>query len=136
MIKDDIQEYYGINPLDFDTERTAHNFANNFNVGRSGFVNDTLLVSAGIMIPWNNCGIAWALLGPQAKNHHFFVFKAISEGLFYFTHKFKLRRIEANVESSLEPAKRLVKHLGFVEESIMPKYGPKGETFIKYVILR
>ncbi len=124
------------NGLDLDFKRIAANFANNGSYGRSGFCNSELLVSAGVMTPWPHYGVAWAILASNAANHPFFVHRAVAEGLWYFIHRLKLQRLEANVCDDLPQAKRWATHLGFYEESIMPKYGPRGETFRKYVILR
>lgn len=136
MLKDDLEAHFGFNGLQLDAERIARNFANNGNVGRSGFCNDQLLVTAGIMMPWSGCGVAWALLSGDAKHHVHFVHRAVLEGLHYFIDRFQLRRVEANVDLNVEPAVRWVLKLGFKAESIMPNYGPKGEVFAKYVILK
>jgi len=122
--------------IGMDFEKLAANFANNGNYGRSGFCNNELLVCAGIMSPWPHTGVAWALLSSKAKHHVHFVHKAVKEGLWYFIHRFKLNRVEANVCDDLTKAKHWVERLGFEEESTMPKYGPHGETFKRYVILR
>lgn len=131
MIKDEIQAAFGFH---MDSDRIAHNFANNGNVGRSGFCDNKLLVCAGLLVPWHGLGIAWALLSVDAAQHRYFVHKAVVEGLQYFIYRLKLKRIEANVNELLPQAKSWVRHLGFVEESVMPLYGPSGETFIKYVM--
>lgn len=135
MIKDDLESAYGIRLDYLDSARIAHNFANNGNVGRSGFYCNRLLICAGIMMPWRGLGTAWAMLSSEAKNHPYFVHKAVMEGLEYFILRFKLKRVEANVSDELDPAKRWVERIGFIEESKMPCYGPRGETFIRYVML-
>lgn len=121
---------------DMDSETILKRFESNGNVGRSGYCDNELLVCAGIMMPWQGYGISWALLSPNASKHPHFVHKAVLEGLHYFINRFKLRRVEANVNIQEEKARRWATHLGFREESVMPAYGPNGETFIRYVIIK
>ncbi len=136
MLMDDINSTFGMRDVQIDFEKIAANFANNGNYGRSGFCDGELLVSAGIMCPWPGLGVAWAIISGNGRKHNYFVHKAVLEGLQYFSDRLKLRRIEANVCDDIEIAKLWVLHLGFCEESVMPKYGPRGETFRKYVILK
>lgn len=136
MIADDNASTFGMRGLQIDFQKIANNFANNGNYGRSGFCDGELLVCAGIMSQWPGVGVAWALISGNGRKHYHFVHRAVREGLEYFIQRLKLNRVEANVNDDLEAAKRWVEVLGFSEESVMPKYGPRGETFRKYVILR
>lgn len=119
--------------LDGDKARMARAFDTN-GLARSGFYQNALIVTAGVFTPWQGYGVAWALLAPNAKRHAFFIHKVVKQGLAEFTYRLKLRRLEANVDAALPQAVRWVEKLGFTEESIMPKYGPQGQTFRKFVI--
>jgi hypothetical protein len=42
--------------------------------------------------------------------------------------------VQAGVVAEHGAGRRFVEHLGFTEEGLMPKFGPRGETFAKYVL--
>lgn len=136
MLAESPKSSFSLRHLNIDPDKLIARFSGDECYGRSGFCNGELLICAGVLAPWPNRGIAWALLSDSAKRHIHFIHKAVLEGLEYFIFRLKLHRIEADVCDDLPKAQEWAKHLGFVEESIMPNYGPRGETFIKYVILR
>lgn len=132
MLVEDPKSTYSMHGINSDPLAVAQLFKKHF--GRSGFCNNELLVCAGVMLPWPGYGVAWALLSSNARKHPWFVHRAVKEGLQYFIKRLGLRRVEANVNEGLPHALKWVLKLGFEEESVMPKYGPRGETFRKFVI--
>jgi len=94
----------------------------------TGFEGDRILICGGIakIAPGN--GICWALLAADPGKHmhalHFAVKRFISLQPW--------RRLEATVEEGFGAGCRWVELLGFKFEGSMPKYGPKGETHLRY----
>ena len=116
--------------------RLARAFANATCVGHSGFYDNALIACGGIMMPWPGYGVAWALLAPAARDHAVFVHRHFYKAIKFYLNDLKLRRLEANVCESTPKAIAWIERLGFIEESTMPGYGPQGETFRKFVILK
>jgi len=120
--------------LDGDKARMARSFDTE-GLARSGFCDNALIVTAGVFTPWTGYGITWALVVPNAQRHARFIHTVVKQGLSEFIFRLKLRRLEANVDESQAQAIKWVEKLGFEEESTMPKFGPQGQTFRKFVIL-
>lgn len=101
----------------------------------TALVDGVPVAAAGVIQHWRGTGTAWLLISEGARRNLKFVYRAVLHGLIVIIQGHGFRRIEANVDAGLGAAHRLVQHIGFERESIMPKYGPSGETFFKYVLL-
>jgi len=102
--------------------------------GATGFANDTALVSAGVVIPWSGLGEAWMYCSPEILNHKFWFIRAVRAGFQAMIEKFRLRRVQALIDSSFPVNTKWAKFLGFQHEGTLPYYGPEGETFYRYVL--
>lgn len=87
----------------------------------------------GIAVLWPGLGEAWAILTPLGKRHPLVVTRAIARALDRTMRLWRLRRVQADVSAMNSSACRWVELLGFVRESTMPRFGPHGETFYRYV---
>jgi len=134
MISDSIENSFGLTDMTVDKERLAAKFSSEFNVGMTGFYDNEVLGCAGIIMPWRHVGIAWALISQKGREHKFFVHRAVKFYLYQYIQRLQLRRVEANVIADLNVARRWARSLGFREESMMIKYGPNGETYMRYVM--
>lgn len=97
----------------------------------SGFLDGRLMGCAGIATLWRGSGEAWAVLTRGVPN---IVHRTIDVRFRAILRTGLYRRVQANVLANLETTVRWVEHLGFVEESRMPLFGPNGETCLRYVI--
>jgi hypothetical protein len=93
----------------------------------TAFDGDTILLCGGVIPQFKN-GICWALLSSDAAKH--------MSALHYATKRFltiqNWQRLEATVEEGFASGCRWVELLGFKFEGRMPKYGPLGETHLRY----
>jgi len=101
----------------------------------SGFYQGKLMACGGVLIPWSGLGEAWCtvsrdilLFGAMAT---FIKMQQVFKGIISENH---LRRVQADVDDWNKQSKKFVEHLGFHPEFAMPKFGPHGETFIRYVL--
>jgi hypothetical protein len=94
----------------------------------TAFDGDTVILCGGIIPIFKGHGQCWALLSVQAGRH--------MTWLHYATKRFisidHWNRLEATVEMGFEGGCRWVELLGFRFEGRMPKYGPNGETHLRY----
>lgn len=87
---------------------------------------------AGVMIPWDGHGDAWAILTPLGRRHPGLVHRAVREHFARIRTDYKLRRVQADVIADFTAGRRWAEHLGLHLEGLMPAFGPKGETFARY----
>lgn len=101
----------------------------------TGWCKERAVACAGVMLPWPGYGVAWALVTRWARDEAGMdIHRAVVRGLRDVIRTHALRRVEANVDASFGLGRRWVTALGFTEESVMPHYGPEGQTFVKYVL--
>lgn len=98
----------------------------------SGFLNGTLLGCAGVVPLWPGLGEAWIVLSPEGRRHRAW-YRAVARILPSIAASGRFRRIQADVVREFEAGRRFVERLGFKYEFTMPKYGPNGEDFVRYV---
>lgn len=95
-----------------------------------------VLGCAGIVVSWQGFGVAWMVLTPEARQRHGFdLFWMLRARFRALIKELGLRRLEADVLAGWEQGERMMRLLGFHVESEMPRYGPRGETFRKHVLL-
>ena len=70
---------------------------------------------------------------PKGKRHARLWLPAVKNVLVWLSRSGRYRRIQADAVKEFEAGNRFLVHLGFKKESEMPKYGPNGETFVRYV---
>lgn len=90
-----------------------------------------VVACCGIASFYPGSGEAWALVHPNAPA---VVYRYIRDVWITARDSGIFRRIQANVNGDDPKAIRLAEHLGFVEEGRMPRFGPKGETYVRYVV--
>jgi hypothetical protein len=123
-------------PISLSARKIAQ--INNDGVAKTLFWKDVAIATAGINIPWNGLGFAWAIISPFARRrpHVKVMHDNVKFYLNTFINDYKLRRVEAQVDTGLTPGQVWIEKLGFIYENLIPKYGPTGNDFFRYVILR
>jgi hypothetical protein len=92
------------------------------------FDGDRIVICGGIAKVTESNGVCWALLSADAGKHMTWLHYAVKR----FITLNPWRRLEATVEENFEDGCRWVKLLGFEFEGRMAKYGPNGETHLRY----
>jgi hypothetical protein len=100
----------------------------------SGFVDDQLAICAGVIIPWQGLGEAWAAFTPVGRQHPLFCHRSVTRILKDIIRYHRLRRLQADVVLEFSDARRWAESIGFHRESLKPLAGPHGETLIGYVM--
>jgi len=99
----------------------------------SCWVGDHIVAAGGCGIPWPGLGMAWAVLSDTGRRHPVFVHRSMLRFLSVVARVNRLRRVEWMVLASWEAGREWARRLGFIEDGLMPKYGPEGETCARYV---
>ena len=88
----------------------------------------------GVMMREQGKGEAWIIATPLISKYRKTVFKLIRNVLGEIINEYKLRRVEALCPGKYTEGQRLLKHLGFINETPdgMKQYGPGGETFYSF----
>ena len=102
----------------------------------TGFVDGRIAVCAGIMLLWNGVGEAWALVNGHGRQHLVFVHRAIRGVMQAVIRQHCLHRLQVEIPETSMDARRWLKLLGFTFEHSALLYGPGGETYLRYSILR
>jgi hypothetical protein len=106
-----------------------------FSVARTVTHDGVVLGCAGLLRKWEGLAEAWLLIDPAARERHgLVVARMVKRELGQMMQPF--RRIEADVLEGWALGLDFVAWLGFHVESVMRAYGPRGETFVKCVIIR
>ncbi len=77
----------------------------------------------------------WAAFSPLARKYPY-TFTLAKQLLCWFWGHFQYNRLQAAVRPDWSEAVRFVERLGFSKEMIMEKYGPQGEDYALYALLR
>jgi RimJ/RimL family protein N-acetyltransferase len=103
-------------------------------VGFSGWVDDRLAGCAGLLPLWP--GVAEAWLAPTALGRAYPVFlcRSVRNVLRMAVRDWGLWRVQADVVADHGAGIAFVERLGFRPESVMRRYGPKGEDFLRYAM--
>lgn len=97
------------------------------------FVNDRLMMCAGVQEYWRNRGEAWAVLDPLCRRD----FLAIHNVVKRFFDICPITRIEAAVDVDFKPGHRWVKLLGFdLDAKVLKNYLPDGKDVSLYSRVR
>lgn len=89
----------------------------------------------GVVRHWSGLGECWLLTADSVTRHPIAFHRSIKFVLDDLAKRMELRRLEATVEESHGVSCRWITRLGFTLESRMPKYGPTGETHLRYARL-
>lgn len=101
----------------------------------TGVIDGQVVGCAGIdVFPRAPVGMAWAFIGPVARQHGLWVARAVRKGLWTIIHEHRLVRVEADTLTGWPSAQRWVEWMGFEVEGYMRKRGPKGEDMLRYVL--
>lgn len=94
---------------------------------------DVPIVSGGILLYWPGMAELWFHGVQAATRHPVPVFRHSKRLVLKWAQDFKLRRVQLTIDSGFIASYRFAEALGFTLESRMPKYGPNGQEFLKYV---
>lgn len=89
---------------------------------------DHILICGGLRIDAPKRATCWALMAADAGKHITALHRAVQR----FISLDEWIRLEATVEEGFTPGCRWVELLGFQFEGRMLKYGPSGETHLRY----
>lgn len=99
----------------------------------TAMVNGEIAGVAGLMFFWPGLAEAWAVISALGTKHPLLVHRAVKTIFPELARVHKARRVQASVIANFMPGRRWAEKLDFQFESFMPKYGPRGEEFIRYV---
>lgn len=99
-----------------------------------GIWNGTPIGAAGIVILWDGLGEGWSVASSQGKYHPVAFHRAVKMMMNKCIKSHSIRRLQISVDVESPSSIIWVTMLGFKLESIMPKFGPKGETFARFVM--
>ena len=93
---------------------------------------DKVLFIGGVCHLWGSVYEVWVFTTPlffkKLKTSLADVHKLVAQ-----MKQLKFARVQADVRADLSNRLNFVRHFGFREESVMEKYGPNGETYIRWV---
>ena len=90
-------------------------------------IDDEIVFCGGVVkIGWNR-GEAWTLMSSLFYKYPKTCFKICRNQLNDVIQKHGLKRVQALVDPSLYGGVRFMEHLGFQQEGLLRKYGPKNE---------
>lgn len=95
--------------------------------GLTAFDRDRVILCGGVLTSLG-MGTVWAVLSADAGRHMLALHRATER----YLEMQQLRRIEAAVQKGFMPGCRWAELLGFRFEGEMPRYGPNGETYLRY----
>lgn len=105
----------------------------------AGFVDGELAAVAGVvlgLVPWGGVGEAWAVLTDLGRAHPLFVHRRVVRALKAIIREHNLHRVQATVLEPFTVGATWCEALGMVQEGRMPRYGPEGETMLRYAWVR
>jgi hypothetical protein len=97
-------------------------------------VNGVIAGSGGFAIPWPGRAEAWLLTTPLIARYPKLAF-SLAKHYLSMAPSMGFTRIETAIAESHHVARRWLKRLGFTEESLMRRFGPNGQNFVRYVII-
>lgn len=100
----------------------------------TGLVDGEVGGCAGVVLFWPGVGEAWAVLTETGREHPVQATELVRTGLRTVIDGMRLRRVQADVSADFLPGHRWIRLLGFSYEGTMPRYGPNGEDFVRYVM--
>lgn len=131
--RDDVEKKWegiGISPL------TRQHWMTDEHPAYTAFDGDRILGCAGVLILWDGFGEGWVWINKElAEKHALWFHKTVKGILWAIIKEYDLRRVQCTVDINYVMGTKWARALGFKEESQMPDCGPKGETFVRYVIL-
>ena len=100
----------------------------------TGRVNGRVVAICGVTTLYGHHGEAWSYLHTSALPYKYWLHREVSRILHRYVREANLWRVQAVADTANQAAGRWLEHLGFVLESVMPLYGPQGETMTRYVL--
>ena len=96
-----------------------------------------VLVCAGLVPIWKGLFEAWAVVSQRLIDHpeKFYILQNIYHTLVEFIDILGIRRIQADVVTSMRESHAFLYHLHFKPESELFQYGPNGESMTRFVWL-
>lgn len=102
----------------------------------TGWVGDQIIMVAGIRPLWHGVGEAWAVSDSALDRHRVKAGRAVLRWLPEVIAGMGLHRVQASVHHRHAQSMRWLEWLGFRPEGLMAGYGPKGDGFWLYGLVR
>lgn len=90
----------------------------------------------GVARLWGRVGEAWTIFGAEIQDHPIWLHRTVRTMLRDIMDGMGLDRLQVNVLATSERNCRWVFRLGFQAEGLMERFGPNGEDFIRYAMVR
>ena len=100
----------------------------------TGRVNGKVVAICGVTTLYSHHAEAWSYLHTSALPYKYWLHRAVSRVLHRYVLEANLWRVQAVADITNEAAGRWLERLGVEQESVMPLYGPQGETMSRYVL--
>jgi hypothetical protein len=94
---------------------------------------DQVLAIGGLQLPWETKARAWALISKDADKADWVFMVLAARRMLGQAKWLGIKRIEAMVRTNWDAGERMLKMLGFKEESVKPMWGPDGATYSEWV---
>lgn len=90
----------------------------------------------GVIRLWGRVGEGWTILGAEIAEHPVWLHRTVRTMLRDIFDGMGLDRLQVNVLAASERNCRWVNRLGFQPEGLMKRFGPNGEDFVRYAMIR
>lgn len=99
----------------------------------SVFCDGALVICGGFITPYEGLAECWTIPGPAFKSHIKLALQSTKDTMAWHM-PLGCRRMQAMVIDSHEAGHRWAQHLGFTKESVLRRFGKKGEDVAMYVL--
>ena len=99
----------------------------------TGWIGDKPAFAAGMYLKWRGSGEVWALTSRLVERYPVSFHTSVVRMLEETVQKWGLWRVEAVIQEEHAVSRKWAERLGFEEESVSRLFGPRGETFMRYV---
>ncbi len=99
----------------------------------TGRIEGQIVAFTGITQIHPHLAEAWSYLHADALAHRFWLHRETLRHIRETAAKYNFWRVQVLCYTGHEAAERWLERLGFTEESVMPFFGPGGETMTRYV---
>lgn len=110
-------------PADYATFRTP------IGVAMTAWAGERVVMCGGVATSNGRHGLLWALVSETAGRHMLELHRGVTR---FLRDHARVQRLEATVEFGFFPGCRWLRLLGFRYEGLMPGYGDRGETHLRF----
>jgi hypothetical protein len=123
-------------PGDYEAVATVQWAGDTYGPAFTATVDGQVAGCAGIVLStYAPVGRAWVCVGALGRRHGVFIARGVRRFLQVLIRDYQLVRVEADSLASDLSAHRWLGRMGFEDEGLMRKKGPKGEDMIRFALI-